>query len=211
MTASKYYAKFQRPGPVLENQTPIRTHAQVQVVQCCSFFAGMSLDSHADELRHFLARDVDDPATIVDKHVSDCGLFALAVWHALEVQDLRLTEKYQMGMAIAWLVNIAGLHGAIRHPIHDGIPTVGALLHWQTHGKPDDHVSFLTKAVTLSRGQWLGECIGGGGKDCAINRTAGNVLWSWGRPLQAWYDINALLPEYVGHGPLLELEPEPPD
>lgn len=187
------------------------THAQRQVVQCCSFFDGMSLDSHPEELRTFLARGVDDPASIVDKHVSDCGLFALAVWHSIGVQDLRLTEKYQMGMAIAWLVDIASLYRAVRHPKHDGIPTIGALLHWQTPGKPNDHVSFLTSPVALVRGQWMGECIGGGGHDCGINRSEGNVLWSWGRPLQAWYDINALMPETLDEfaASAMQEEPEP--
>jgi len=189
-TAAENYAKF-RP-PVAQREVVQLTHAQSQVVQCCNYFEGFSLDSHADELRKFLSRGVDDPASIIDKHVSDCGLFALAVWNAVGVNDLRLRERYQIGMAISWLIDIAALQHAVRHVLTDGVPTVGALLHWQTPGKTDDHVSFLTKPITKSRGKWLGECIGGGGSDCAINAAEGNMLWSWGRPLHAWYDINAL-------------------
>ena len=189
-TAKQTYAKFQPPVP--KTQAVQLTHAQSQVVQCCNFYDGFSLDNHGDELRKFLSRGVDDPATIVDKHVSDCGLFALAVWNAVGVEDLRLRERYQTGMAISWLVDIAGLHHAVRHIMEHGVPTVGALLHWKNHDKNDDHVAFLTKPIALTRGKWLGECIGGGGNDCAIGTAEGDMLWSWGRPLHAWYDINAL-------------------
>lgn len=181
------------PQPFKEQQ--LLTHAQMQVVQCVTFYEGASLANRGDELRRFIARGVDDPAGILDEHVSDCGLFALAVWHAIDVQDLRLTEKYKLGMAISWLVDIAGLHNAVRHPLHDGVPTVGALMHYATPHKNNDHVEFLLSPAMNVRGQWLADHAGGGRADCAIGSGHSDVRWSLGRPLQAWYDINALLPE----------------
>lgn len=174
--------------PVL-NPGESPTFVQNQVVQCVSHFIGFSLDNHGDQLREFLSRGVDDPETIVDTHVSDCGLFALAVWLGVGVRDEVLSEKYQTGKAIEWLVEIATRHNAVRH-IRDGIPTIGALLHYRTHGKNDDHVEFLLSQPLMRK--WIAHHAGGGRTDCGIGEGTSNILWSLGRPLQAWYDINAL-------------------
>lgn len=183
---------------------PPLTYVQSQVLQCVSFYQGFSLHNHALELREFIARGVDNPAGILDKHVSDCGLFALAVWHAIGVNDAIVDKPYQSGMAISWLLHIAKVHGALRTPKANGFPSVGSLLYYETRGENDDHVTFSTKAVVFSRAQWLGETIGGGGTDCAIGKSSGNILWSWGRPLQAWIDINALPLKAPQHAPLME-------
>jgi hypothetical protein len=189
-----------RPPPEAQRLT----HPQSQIVQCVTFFDGFSLDHHGQELREFIARGVDNPQAILDKHVSDCGLFALAVWHAIGIADPIVDKPYQSGMAISWLLHIAKSHGALRTPKADGMPSVGSLLYYEIRGLNDDHVTFLTKPIVLDRGRWLGECIGGGGADCAIGKATGNMLWSWGRPLQAWVDVNALPLQEPQHAPLME-------
>lgn len=169
------------------------TPAQSQVVQCVSHYVGFSLSNHGQELREFLARGVDNPQTIVDAHVSDCGLFALAVWHVVGVQDPRLAQKYQIGMAIEWLHSIAQLHNAIRHPSHDGPPSIGSLMEYFITGKNDNHVEFVIGRIIESPQGWMAPHAGGGRPDCAIRRGWSDVKWSDGRPLQRWYDINALI------------------
>jgi hypothetical protein len=166
-------------------------YIQRQVVQCVTFYIGASLDNREDELRRFIARGVDDPATILNKHVSDCGLFALAVWYAVDVQDTVLGEKYQIGKAIEWLVEIAARHNAVRHIMKDGPPTVGALMHYYTHGKNDNHVEFLLSPPVKNKG-WIAEHGGGGRADCGIGSSTSDILWNVGRPLQEWYDISTL-------------------
>lgn len=173
--------------PIIPNQ--LITFPQQQLVQCVKYYIGFTLENHGDELRYFLSRGVDDPATIVDTHISDCGLFALAVWLEVGIRDEKLSEKYQTGKAIEWLVEITNRHNATRH-IRDDIPTVGALLHYHTHGKNDDHVEFLLSPPTI--GQWIANHAGGGRANCGIGEGTSNILWNLGRPLQAWYDINAL-------------------
>ncbi len=171
------------------------SHLQSQVLQCVKYYVGTDLEHNGDALRKFISRGIDDPATILDAHVSDCGLFAFAVWHAVGVDHPLLSTPYHVGMAITWLVEIARVFQAVRHPKHDGVPTVGSLLHYYRTNpdgtsKNDDHVEFVLSNPILGKG-WLAEHAGGGRADCGIGDATSDILWSLGRPLQAWYDITA--------------------
>lgn len=174
-----------RSGELTEQQAAV-----IHIVTSCS---GWSLHNHANELRALLSRNVNDPNTLLDARVSTCGLFALAVWHGVHVEHKFVDAPYVTGMAIAWLDTIAKDLGAVRSPVHDGPPTPGALLHYYTRGKNDDHVEFLLSDVTELHGtMWLAHHGGGGRADCGIGLGHSDIKWSSGRPLQAWFDLRAL-------------------
>ena len=166
---------------------------QCGLIEVVQHFVGSNLDHNGDELRRFISRDgIDNPKTLLDKHVSDCGLFALAVWHELGVDHKLLAEPYVTGMAIAWCHTIAHDLQAVRHPIADGPPTVGALMHYYTNDK-DSHVEFCLSDVSVFDSVWVAYHAGGGRTNCGIGRDNSNIKWNWGRPLQEWYDLGALL------------------
>lgn len=170
------------------------SNGQCALIEVVQHFVGSTLDHNGDELRRFISRDgIDDPRKLLDKHVSDCGLFALAVWHELGVEHKLLSQPYVEGMAVAWCYEIARDLRAIRHPIADGPPKVGALMHYFTHGKPDSHVEFCLSDVAVFDSVSIAYHAGGGRTNCGIGRDHDNIRFNWGRPLQEWYDINALL------------------
>lgn len=172
------------------------TNAQCGLIEVVQHFVGSSLDHNGDELRNFISRDgIDNPKTLLNPHISDCGLFALAVWHELGVDHKLLGEKYVNGMAIAWCYSIANDLRAVRHPGSDGPPKPGALMHYFTHGKNDSHVEFCLSDPTVFESVWVAFHAGGGRPNCAIGRGSSDIKWNVGRPLQEWYDISALLPD----------------
>lgn len=170
-----------------------------QVVDAVTPWIGASLLNRADEFRHFIARDVDDENDQLDEHVSSCGLFALAIWYSLRVNDELVRRPYENGKAITWLVEIAGNLGAVRYPREHGAPTVGALMHYHSpRPSLDDHVEFcLTVPVGESTAQGQSRLTamhaGGGRPHCGVGALNGTIWWNMGRPLQAWYDADALL------------------
>lgn len=170
------------------------TEEQAAVIHIVTNCSGWSLHDHSDELRKFLSRGVNNPATLLDAHVSTCGLFGLAVWHEVHVQHKLVKAPYVTGMAIAWLDTIARDLGAIRHPAKDGPPKPGALMHYYNAGDNDDHVEFCLSDVTELHGTlWLAHHGGGGRADCGIGIGHSDIKWSSGRPLQAWFDLEALI------------------
>lgn len=179
---------------------------QARLVDLVCLFDGVDLIEHGEQLRDFIARDVDDPATELNDHVSTCGLFALAVWHTLRVPHELVDAPYKMGMAIQWLTQIAWALQAVRHVPMNGLPTVGALMHYHTPGHNDDHVEFLLSPID-KQGHELIACHGGGGRaHCGVTvHLSEDVRFAWrkrnpegevienGPPLQCWYDLDALM------------------
>jgi hypothetical protein len=171
------------------------TNEQCSLIEVVQHFVGSNLDHNGDELREFIARDgLDNPKTLLNKHISTCGLFALAVWHELGVDHKLVGEPYVTGMAIAWLHTIANDLRAVRHPRADGPPTVGALMHYYTNDK-DSHVEFCLSHVSVFDSVWVAFHAGGGRTNCGVGRDNSDVKWNVGRPLQEWYDLGALLGE----------------
>ena len=156
---------------------------------------GTSLDNRGQELREFIARGIDDPAQILDAHVSDCALFALAVWHSVGIDHPLCNARYENGKAMQWIEEITRDRRAIRYPNRHGTPKPGSVLHYYSHRPSlDDHVEFLMSEVTgNSERGWLAAHAGGGRKNCAIGTGTGDIRWNVGRPLQCWYDPTALL------------------
>lgn len=166
--------------------------AQESIISSVRPWIGASLLVREQELRQFIARGVDDPRYELNEHVSDCGLFALAVWHDVGVDHHLCNDKYVSGMAIIWVTEIAHDLKAVRYPKRDGMPVPGALCHWYSRRpSKDDHVAFTLGPV--ADGTHFADYAGGGGAECAINSGRGDIRFSWGRPLQCWYDPNALL------------------
>lgn len=163
-----------------------------RAVELITSFVGSSLHQRGHELRVFIARGVDDPDTDLNARVSDCGLFAIGVWHALGVPHELLSSPYKIGMAIAWIDLIGRARDAKRAP-HDGLPEPGDLLHYQRPGHNDDHVEFVTGEVADNAGQWIADHAGGGRPDCAIGSSHGDLLWSLGRPLDCYYSLDSLV------------------
>lgn len=156
---------------------------------------GTSLDNRGQELREFIARGIDDPAQILDAHVSDCALFALAVWHCVGVDHPLCRAEYVTGKAMQWIEAIARDRLAIRFPKRDGVPKLGSLMHYYSHRPSlDDHVEFLMSEVTVDPDiEWSAQHAGGGRTNCAIGTATSDIRWNFGRPLQCWYDPEALL------------------
>jgi hypothetical protein len=73
---------------------------QQKIVDTVTPWIGASLLNRGQELREFISRGVDDPRYQLNEHISSCGLFALAVWHAAGVKHELLKMPYQTGKAI---------------------------------------------------------------------------------------------------------------
>lgn len=163
------------------------------VVETVETWLGASLTHRSEELREFISRGHPDQLDLLSSRVSSCGLFALAVWFAAGVDHELVRARYQTGQAITWIGQIAADLGAVRHPKHDGPPTVGSLLHYyKPRPSYDDHVEFL---LSKPNDQGLSRHAGGGRRDCKVGWGLDNLAWNGGRPLQVWYDLAAMLPE----------------
>jgi hypothetical protein len=170
------------------------TPAQIAVTELVQEWLGASLRHDCEKLCTFIGRGcTPNPRGLLNEKISNCGLFALAVWHAAGVKSPLLDEPYRIGMAIAWIERIATSLGAVRHP-KDGLPTAGSLMHYYSkRPSTNDHVEFCLEEPDQETGVALH---GGGGRaHCEIDSLVSDVRWSSGRPLQHWYDIAALLPE----------------
>lgn len=164
---------------------------QQMIIQAVRSWIGASLLVREQELREFVARGVDDPRYDLNSHVSDCGLFALAIWHAVGVPHELVNAKYVNGMAITWIVHIAHDLQSIRYPKRDGLPVPGALMHYfSPRPSNNDHLEFYLKRLDEHGLAWHA---GGGRAECEIGDATSNILWSSSRPLQCWYDPRALL------------------
>lgn len=164
------------------------TPEQQRMIDIVNPWIGCSLNHCGDVLQAFFAR-VLGKGLLCDG-VSDCGLFALAVWTEAGVKHPLIGRPYVNGMAIAWIETIAKDLNAVRHVHDNGKPKGGALMHYFSHRPSyNDHVEFCLE----DPGHLLMHHAGGGRAHCAIGEGCSDVLWSSGRPLQRWYDADALL------------------
>lgn len=153
-------------------------------------YVGCSLHVHKDDLATLVCRGVDDPdQSVLIK--TNCGMFALGIMHEAGVVHDLLTQKYKLGMAIAWVRTIGKDLGALKKFSKSEMPKAGSLLHYYTSGKNNNHVEWLLEDPD---DQGCAEHGGGGRTDNAITIGSGNVLWNYGRPLQEWLDPDILLP-----------------
>ena len=171
---------------------PAISMAQEVIVSTVRGLIGCSLEHDSAKLCEFIGRGIDDGHSLLSPKVSDCGLFGLAVWHAAGVDHELVGASYINGMAISWLVHIAHDMQAIRYPKRDGLPRIGSLMHYYSkRPSTNDHVEFCLSLPATGSG--LADHAGGGRANCAIGSGHSTVLWSSGRPLQCWYDADALL------------------
>lgn len=169
------------------------------LVERVDLWIGASLDYRAEELKAFISRGHSDQCNLLSRSVSSCGLFALAVWYANAVDHELVRARYETGKAIEWIGKIASDLGAVRHPKHDGPPTVGSLLHYYSKRPSlDDHVEFL---LSLPNDRGLSRHAGGGRKACKVGVGLDDLRWNGGRPLQVWYDVAALCPDPIPQSP----------
>ena len=161
------------------------------IVDKVNEWLGASLQYRRDDLEEFIKRG-HSGANLLCEGVSNCGLFALAVWKAAGVKHPLLEQPYQVGMAIAWIKIISTDLGARRTVRTDGLPTPGSLCHYYSpRPSTNDHVEFILETPDPESGKALHA--GGGRPHCEISSSVGDVRWSSGRPLQFWYDPHALL------------------
>jgi hypothetical protein len=155
-------------------------------------WVGCSLEHDGQSLQNFVSDYLGDPRDLLSPKVSDCGLFALAIWSAVGVKDSRLVDGYEIGAAIRWVVEIAHNHGAIRYPKRDGMPGPGDLMHYYApRPSSNDHVEFcLSEVDAVSH---FAQHAGGGRQNCGIGEGESDILWNGGKPLQCWYDAQALV------------------
>src|SRR6188768_1708134 len=163
-------------------------------------YVGCSLSNRVDELGALVARGVDEPKAVVGIK-TNCGTFSLGVLAQAGAAHALLDRKYVNGMAIAWLLEIGrdlGALVAVPNPMPLSVkPPLGALLHYGTPGKNNDHVEWLLSEVAPSGAADTG---GGGRANNAITSGRGVVAWNNGRPLLHYLDPNKLGIEVVRAG-----------
>jgi len=155
-------------------------------------YVGCSLDDRRAELGELIARGVDDAERVV-QWKTNCGTFALGIWHAAGVQHALLETPYKVEKAIAWVLSVAHALGAVRYPKRDGPPSAGALMHyWLRDGKgtKSHHVEFCLEYPGVV---WIADHAGGGRPENLIGLGHCDIRWNAGRPLQCWYDPDELL------------------
>ncbi len=158
-----------------------------RIVQLVESYVGCSVDERCDELGELVARGVDDPQQMV-KVRTNCGTFALGIWHAVGVDHVLLSTPYENEKAIAWIVTIAHDLKAVRYPKRDGLPVPGALMHyWLRDGNltKSHHVEFCLSAPDRSG---IARHAGGGRPQNTIGVGESDIRFNVGRPLQCWYD-----------------------
>jgi hypothetical protein len=158
-------------------------------------FVGCRPAFDLESLAKLCARDVDDLPTVSrwlqDDHFSTCAFFALGIWRHCGVNHPILERPYKTGMAMAWCLKIAADLGAlvVAHP-NGMTPPVGALLHYATQSKNNDHVEFC---LSEPDEHGLIDHAGGGRSNHEITLGHDTWKWSFGRPLQNWVDPVRLL------------------
>lgn len=185
---------------VSKNSLPGETPGQ-KLARIVRHYVGCSLSARADELGALVARGVDDPKLVVGIK-TNCGTSALGVMAEAGVQHNLLDRKYVSGMAIAWVLQVGRDLGALVTPPVPGVfagkkPPVGALLHYGTPGKNNDHVEWLLSDIAPSG---AADTAGGGRANNAITEARQVVAWNNGRPLLHWLDPDKLGIEVVPAG-----------
>jgi len=163
-------------------------------------YVGCSLSNRADELGALVGRGVDDPKRAVTVK-TNCGTSALGILKEAGCPSPILKRKYLSANglapganAIAWLLELGQETGALVTLLQPGDigrkPPPGALLHYATPGKNDDHVEWLLSEISPGGGAETG---GGGRANNAITSGLGAfVARNNGRPLRHWLDPNKL-------------------
>lgn len=161
------------------------------IIKVVESYIGNSLINHKEDLALLVARQVDDPNTVVQIK-TNCAMFALGIWYAVGVQHQLLKTKYKNGMAIAWVRQIAQAKKALKSYPKDGKPVAGALLHYYTPGQNNNHVEFL---LSDPDDKMIARHAGGGREQNAITEATGDISWSYqkSRKLMEWVDPVALL------------------
>jgi len=155
-------------------------------------FVGCSLSNRRDELAQLVCFPGDDPAQDV-LIPTNCAMFALGIWRACGVNHELLLGPYKIGMAMAWVLQIARDYGAlVRATSTIECPPPGALMHYANDGKNNDHVEFCLSEPNSLRQI---EHAGGGRTNNAITMGTGMWSWNYGRPLQHWVDPVKLFEE----------------
>lgn len=176
--------------------------SQRVIVNSVRDFVGCSGLKRVNELAELIARGVDDPkqfahdlALTKDElgtpRVSNCALFALGIMHRVGVPHPLLSGKYQQGMAMSWVLTIGRERCALHVPGKDEpCPPAGAILHYGTPGKFNDHIEFCLGDPDE---QGLVDHGGGGRLHNAIDESHGVWRKNSGRPLLHWIDPVKLL------------------
>ena len=163
---------------------------QQRIVDIVNSYVGCSLSNRRDELAELICFPGDDPAQDVLKK-TNCAMFALAVWRKAGVQHELLAGPYKLGMAMAWVLQIArDKQALVRATSTIEVPPPGALMHYANEGRNNDHVEFCLSEPNSLRQI---EHAGGGRSDNAIGAAVGMWSWNYGRPLQHWVDATKLL------------------
>ena len=153
-------------------------------------YVGCSLLNRKDELGVLVARGVDDPKKVVGIR-TNCATFALGIMHEAGVIHPLLEKPYVLGMAVAWVRTVGKDLQAIKKYTKGTVLPPGALLHYYTPGKNNNHVEWLLSEVAPNN---MAEHGGGGRANNAITSGFGSVDYNSGRPLQEWFDPRFLLP-----------------
>jgi hypothetical protein len=159
-------------------------------VELVQKYVGCSLHSRKEELGSLVSRGVDVPAQAV-LIKTNCGMFSLGIMHRAGVDHPLLSTPYRLGMAIAWLVKIGRDLHAIKKYTPAEMPKKGALLHYYTPGKNNNHVEWLLSDPDSTG---MAEHGGGGRLDNAITAGISKIQCNNGRMLQEWWDPDCLLP-----------------
>src|SRR5574343_1935896 len=152
-------------------------------VELVNKYVGCSLLARKDELATLVCRGVDNPAQAVQIK-TNCVMFSLGIMHEAGVNHDLLSQPYKSGMAIAWLRTIGKDLGALKKFSKSEMPKKGALLHYFTPGKNDNHVEGLLSDVDATG---CAEHGGGGRSNNAITSSSSTILFNYGRPLQEWF------------------------
>ncbi len=180
------------------NSLPGETPGQ-KIVRIVRSYVGCSLSERADELGALVGRGVDDPKRAVTVK-TNCATSALGVLKLAGCPSPILDRPYLSANglapganAIAWVLELGRAMGALVTLQTPGVitvkPSVGALLHYGTPGKNNDHVEWLLSEIAPSGAADTG---GGGRADNAITEGRQVIAWNNGRPLLHWLDPDKL-------------------
>jgi lysozyme len=176
-----------------------------KIVGLVRFYVGCSLTNRREELGELVARGVDNPEAVIGIS-TNCGTTALGIMALAGAKHHLLSEKYQNGMAIAWLRQIGLELGALKKFVPGTQLKPGSLVRYNTAGKNDDHVEWV---LTAPDANGTADHAGGGRDQNAISEGTGNVLTSLGRPLVEWWDPDMLAIDTVPAMPDAPPAPEP--
>jgi hypothetical protein len=156
-------------------------------------YVGCSLKTRREELALLVATSPDDSPERVVTIKTNCAMFARGVIAACGVVHPALEAPYRIGYAVVDVLAIAQRYGALREwRAGDALPR-GAILHYATRGRSDDHVECCLLAAADDERGWTQPHCGGGRANNAITLVTSDVRRSSGRPLRHWIDPALLL------------------